>query len=80
LLAPAIAIIALLIKLWSRGLLFVVRERFGFNNNTIRVLKFRTMYGDRGDISGAQRTVPNDPWVTSVGRVLRTLSLYELPR
>jgi lipopolysaccharide/colanic/teichoic acid biosynthesis glycosyltransferase len=38
------------------------------------------MYTDRGDGSGAQRTVPNDPRVTRVGRVLRSLSLDELPQ
>jgi lipopolysaccharide/colanic/teichoic acid biosynthesis glycosyltransferase len=38
------------------------------------------MYIDRGDESGAQRTVRNDPRVTRVGRVLRALSLDELPQ
>lgn len=80
LLAPTMAIIALLIKLDSRGPVFFVQERFGFNNNIIRVLKFRTMYADHGDISGAQRTVPNDTRVTRVGRVLRALSFDELPQ
>src|SRR4029077_17300388 len=50
--APAMAIIALLIKLESSGPVLFVQERFGFNNKVIRVLKFRTMYADRGDISG----------------------------
>jgi Undecaprenyl-phosphate glucose phosphotransferase len=78
--APTMAIIALLIKLDSRGPVFFVQERFGFNNNAIRVLKFRTMHADRSDLSGAQRTVPNDPRVTRVGRVLRALSFDELPQ
>jgi Undecaprenyl-phosphate glucose phosphotransferase len=80
LLAPAMALIALLIKLDSRGPVLFAQERFGFNNNVIRVLKFRTMHTDRGDISGAQRTVQNDSRVTRVGRVLRALSLDELPQ
>jgi Undecaprenyl-phosphate glucose phosphotransferase len=78
--APAMAVIALLIKLESRGPVFFVQERFGFNNNVIRVLKFRTMYQELGDTSGGRRTVPNDPRVTRVGRVLRSLSLDELPQ
>jgi Undecaprenyl-phosphate glucose phosphotransferase len=78
--APLMAIIALLIKLDSRGPIFFVQERFGFNNSVIRVFKFRTMYTDCGDVSGAQRTVRNDPRVTSVGSVLRALSLDELPQ
>jgi Undecaprenyl-phosphate glucose phosphotransferase len=78
--APAMAIIALLIKLESRGPVLFVQERFGFNNEIIRVYKFRTMYDDRGDRSGARRTVRNDPRVSRVGGVLRRLSLDELPQ
>jgi lipopolysaccharide/colanic/teichoic acid biosynthesis glycosyltransferase len=57
--APAMAIIGLLIKLESRGPMLFVQERFGFNNDVIRVYKFRTMYADRCDSSGARRTVHN---------------------
>jgi len=79
-LAPLMGIIAVLIKLDSRGPVFFVQDRFGFNNQVIRVFKFRTMYANKGDISGAKRTVRNDPRVTRVGRVLRALSLDELPQ
>ena len=79
-LTPLMAVTALLIKLDSRGPVFFVQERFGFNNDVIRVLKFRTMYVHRGDQSGAQRTVQNDPRITRVGRVLRALSIDELPQ
>ena len=78
--APAMAIIALLIRLDSRGPIFFAQDRFGFNNQVIRVLKFRTMYVDRGDPSGAQRTVRGDPRITSIGRILRSSSLDELPQ
>jgi polysaccharide biosynthesis protein PslA len=79
-LAPLMGITALLIKLDSPGPVFFRQERFGFNNDVIRVLKFRTMYINRGDQSGAQRTVRNDSRVTRVGRVLRALSIDELPQ
>jgi Undecaprenyl-phosphate glucose phosphotransferase len=79
-LAPLIAFTALLIKLDSRGPVFFLQERFGFNNGVIKVWKFRTMYVDRCDQSGAQRTVANDPRVTRVGRVIRALSIDELPQ
>jgi Undecaprenyl-phosphate glucose phosphotransferase len=79
-LAPLLALIAILIKLETRGPVFFVQERFGFNNNVIRVLKFRTMHVDRGDRTGAARTVRNDPRVTRLGRWLRRLSLDELPQ
>lgn len=78
--APLMALITLLIKLDSRGPVFFVQERFGFNNNIIRVLKFRTMHVDCTDPSGAARTVRNDPRVTTVGRILRQFSLDELPQ
>lgn len=78
--APLMAIIAVAIKLDSGGPVFFVQDRFGFNNQVIRVLKFRTMYVDRADVSGAARTVPGDPRVTRVGRFLRSFSLDELPQ
>jgi Undecaprenyl-phosphate glucose phosphotransferase len=77
---PVMAITAVLIKVDSRGPVFFGQERFGFNNDVIKVLKFRTMYVDRGDQSGAQRTVQDDPRVTRVGRVIRSLSIDELPQ
>jgi Undecaprenyl-phosphate glucose phosphotransferase len=78
--SPAMALIALAIKLDSPGPVFFVQERFGFNNRPIRVLKFRTMYVDRGDPTGARQTVKDDPRVTRVGRLLRAFSLDELPQ
>jgi Undecaprenyl-phosphate glucose phosphotransferase len=78
--APIMAMIALIIKIDSKGPVFFVQDRFGFNNQPIRVLKFRTMYQDKGDPAGAQRTVRNDPRITRSGRVMRTLSLDELPQ
>lgn len=79
-LAPLMAFIAMLIKLDSPGPVFFIQERFGFKNNVIRVLKFRTMHVTCCDPSGGQRTVRNDPRVSRVGRVLRRLSLDELPQ
>jgi len=78
--APLMAVVALLIKLDSRGPAFFVQERFGFDNSAVGVLKFRTMYVDRGDPTGSRRTARDDPRVTRVGRVLRALSLDELPQ
>jgi lipopolysaccharide/colanic/teichoic acid biosynthesis glycosyltransferase len=68
-LAPLMALVALLIKLDSRGPVFFVQQRFGLNNEPIPVLKFRTMHVDRCDPSGGQRTVQFDPRVTRVGRI-----------
>ena len=79
-LAPVFAVVALAIKLDSRGPVLFTQKRFGLNNDVIQVLKFRTMHVDRGDQSGALPTVRNDPRVTHVGRILRWLSLDELPQ
>jgi len=78
--APAMALIALIIKFDSPGPVFFVQDRFGFNNKAIRVLKFRTMYWNKGDPAGAQRTVRNDLRVTRFGRFVRAFSLDELPQ
>jgi Undecaprenyl-phosphate glucose phosphotransferase len=78
--APLLVTIGILIKLDTPGPVFFVQRRFGFNNDVIRVLKFRTMHFDCSDLSGAQRTVRNDPRVTRLGRILRWLSFDELPQ
>jgi Undecaprenyl-phosphate glucose phosphotransferase len=77
---PFMIVIAALIKLDSRGPVFFVQDRYGFNNKVIRVVKFRTMQAAQCDASGAARTVPNDPRLTRVGRILRRFSLDELPQ
>jgi Undecaprenyl-phosphate glucose phosphotransferase len=78
--SPLMALIAIFIKIDTRGPVFFFQERFGFNNEVIKVIKFRTMAVDQGDPSGAQRTVRGDPRVTRVGRILRWLSFDELPQ
>jgi exopolysaccharide biosynthesis polyprenyl glycosylphosphotransferase len=78
--APVMVLIALIIKFDSSGPVFFVQDRFGYNNKSIRVLKFRTMYWDKGDPAGAQRTVRNDPRVTRFGKFVRAFSLDELPQ
>jgi lipopolysaccharide/colanic/teichoic acid biosynthesis glycosyltransferase len=57
-----------------------VQPRIGFNNELIRVLKFRTMYADHADLAAEQTTTADDPRVTPIGRWLRKLSLDELPQ
>ena len=78
--APVMILAAVAIRLDSPGPIFFRQQRFGFNNRPIPVLKFRSMYVDRGDASGAQRTVRGDPRVTRVGRFLRRTSIDELPQ
>jgi Undecaprenyl-phosphate glucose phosphotransferase len=79
-LTPLIILIAILIKIDSFGPILFKQDRFGLNKEVIKVIKFRTMQVDRSDASGAERTVRDDPRVTRVGRILRPLSLDELPQ
>jgi Undecaprenyl-phosphate glucose phosphotransferase len=80
LLSPILAIAALLIRISSPGPIFFVQRRTGFNNEVINVLKFRTMYADKTDANARETTTRDDPRVTPVGRVLRKLSIDELPQ
>lgn len=79
-LAPLLLVTALIIKLTSRGPVLFVQPRFGFNNREILVYKFRSMYVDQQDVSGAERTRKGDPRITPVGRFIRKLSIDELPQ
>ena len=78
--APILAVTALLIRVTSSGPIFFVQPRLGFNNEIIKVRKFRSMYVGRTDLTGSQTTVLNDDRVTPVGRVIRKLSIDELPQ
>jgi Undecaprenyl-phosphate glucose phosphotransferase len=80
LIAPVLAIVALLIKLDSPGPVLFRQKRFGFNNQLIEVFKFRTMYHHACDQNAEQLTRRNDPRVTTVGAILRRTSLDELPQ
>jgi len=79
-LGPLMGIVAALIKLESCGPVFFKQMRYGFNNELVRVTKFRTMYAHMTDHSGEKLTERNDPRVTKIGRVLRRLSIDELPQ
>jgi exopolysaccharide biosynthesis polyprenyl glycosylphosphotransferase len=78
--SPLFAITALIIKLESPGPVFFRQVRFGLGGRGTEIWKFRTMYLDRGDESGESRTLARDPRVTRVGRILRRLSIDELPQ
>jgi putative colanic acid biosynthesis UDP-glucose lipid carrier transferase len=72
-------VIAVLIKLTSRGPTIFRQRRYGLDGKEIVVYKFRTMHvvQDGGHIPQATR---NDPRITTVGRFLRRYSLDELPQ
>jgi Undecaprenyl-phosphate glucose phosphotransferase len=80
LIALPMALIALAIKLDSPGPVLFRQRRYGFNNQLIEVLKFRTMRNSQRDAQGSVLTMRNDPRITRVGRFLRKTSLDELPQ
>lgn len=80
LVSPILAVVSLLIRMTSPGPVLFVQPRIGFNNEVIHVLKFRTMYADKADLRAEQTTTRDDPRITPVGRVLRKLSIDELPQ
>jgi Undecaprenyl-phosphate glucose phosphotransferase len=79
-LAPLMAVIALLIKLDSKGPVLFRQKRQGFNNELIQIYKFRSMYVDQSDLDANKLVTKDDPRVTRIGRFLRRTSLDELPQ
>ncbi|HEX5585361.1 sugar transferase [Gaiella sp.] len=87
--SPLWLLIAVAIKLGSRGPVFYADPRIGLGEHQFRMLKFRTMVAGAAreqerlepanEASGALFKIRDDPRVTSVGRVLRRFSIDEVP-
>ncbi len=79
LLSPVMLLAAAAIRLESPGPVLFRQKRRGFNGRTFHIWKFRTMrvLESDGPVRQAQR---NDPRITRVGRILRRLSIDELPQ
>jgi Undecaprenyl-phosphate glucose phosphotransferase len=80
LLSPVMIATAIAIKLESRGPVFFMQNRHGFNNEQIRIYKFRSMRSDMLDHNAARQVTRDDPRVTRVGRFIRKTSIDELPQ
>lgn len=78
-LAIPMAVIAVMIKLDSKGPVLYRQERVTTNGNHFRIHKFRTMVSNADKI-GSAVTVGNDSRITRVGAKLRSLRLDELPQ
>lgn len=73
-------VIAIIIKLTSKGPVIYAQERVGRNGKTFTMFKFRTMKQDAEADSGPMWATENDPRVTKVGYWLRKLRLDEMPQ
>ncbi|MHB0876789.1 MAG: undecaprenyl-phosphate glucose phosphotransferase [Anaerolineae bacterium] len=80
LLSPAMVLLALLVKLDSRGAALYVQERMGMDAKPFPMIKFRTMRVDAEQQTGPVWATPNDPRRTRMGAFLRRTSLDELPQ
>lgn len=80
LLAPLFLLIAIAIKLTSRGPVFYTQERMGMDGKIFNIIKFRTMVCDAEEKTGPVWATPNDNRRTKIGRFLRETSLDELPQ
>ncbi len=80
LLSPLMIATAIAVRLDSPGPIFFRQVRHGFNNELIRVFKFRSMYVEPSDCAALKQVIRNDPRVTPVGRIIRKSSLDELPQ
>jgi exopolysaccharide biosynthesis polyprenyl glycosylphosphotransferase len=88
--APAFALVALMIKLTSRGPILFRQERIGRNKRRFFIYKFRTMVPNAekmlpalevlNEAGGPVFKIRNDPRMTPIGRMLRRASIDELPQ
>ncbi|MQA29804.1 MAG: undecaprenyl-phosphate glucose phosphotransferase [Luteitalea sp.] len=74
------ALVALLVKITSRGSVFYRQERMGLDGKSFTIVKFRSMYDDAERHTGPIWAVLDDPRVTPLGKFLRRSNLDEMPQ
>lgn len=79
-LLPLLIIVAIAVRMESKGPVLFRQTREGLNGSTFGVFKFRSMRREQGDATGVAHTVRNDKRVTRVGTFLRRTSIDELPQ
>jgi sugar transferase (PEP-CTERM system associated) len=77
---PVMALVAMAVKLDSKGPALFRQDRVGLRGRTFDVLKFRSMQLDAEESGGAQWAAKDDPRITRVGRFIRKFRLDELPQ
>lgn len=89
-LAPILIVVAILIKIESKGPVIFSQERVGINNKKFKMYKFRSMVVNADDMKeklekqnerkGPMFKIKNDPRITKIGRFIRKTSIDELPQ
>ncbi|MBU6134270.1 sugar transferase [Clostridium tertium] len=89
-LSPILLIVAILIKLESKGPAIFSQSRIGLNGKEFKMYKFRSMVQNaeelkeklakQNEMSGPMFKIKNDPRVTKVGKFIRKTSIDELPQ
>jgi exopolysaccharide biosynthesis polyprenyl glycosylphosphotransferase len=79
-LSPLLLLIVILMKLTMPGPILFRQERIGRGRNPFVIYKFRSMIRDAEATTGPKVAVPGDERVTRLGRILRRLSIDELPQ
>ena len=90
LLSPVLLIVAILIKLESKGKVLFSQKRVGLKGKEFKIYKFRSMIEnaedlrknleEKNEMSGPMFKMKNDPRITKVGRFIRRTSIDELPQ
>tara|TARA_R110000787_G_scaffold7925_13_gene26628 strand:+ start:13548 stop:15020 length:1473 start_codon:yes stop_codon:yes gene_type:complete len=78
--SPVLLIIALAIRLESKGPVLFKQKRYGYNNKIFEIYKFRSMYHDGEERKRTVQASKDDPRITRVGKFIRRTSLDELPQ
>jgi len=78
--SPILLIVALLVKIDSRGPVIFKQERLGKNGKTFRMYKFRSMCVNAESQGTGVYSHKGDPRVTKMGRIMRATSIDELPQ
>ena len=90
-LSPLFIIISLVVKISSKGSVFFIHERIGFQGKKFKLIKFRTMVDNAEDMIASFNPeqkkeweenfkLKYDPRITKIGKFLRKTSLDELPQ
>ena len=78
--SPLMLIMAILIKMTSKGPVFYRQVRSGLDGRHFHIVKFRTMHHDAEEATAPQWTQADDPRRTLLGKLFRRSSLDELPQ